>query len=369
MKDFIVKLWEESGFQDQTEIQKQAMPVLLAGKDVIAESPTGTGKTLAYLLPVIEKVDPDKKNIQAVILAPSHELAMQIYHETQKWTKGSNINSAALIGGANIKKQVEVLKKLPQIVVGTTGRVLELIKLKKMKMHEVKTIVVDEFDVLIAQEHVGNLNNIVKTTLKDRQIALFSATLSKRTEDIASELMNEPQLIQVKRSTTQGPSNTDHLYAVCEHRDKVNVLMKLVRSGIEKALVFINDFEKIKEIESKLTFKDFKIGVISGNSNKIERKNVINDFRNGKLNLVVASDVAARGLDIEALSHVINFDMTRDVDSYTHRAGRTGRMGAKGTVISLVTKGEEALLKRIAKKLNVTAQEVELHHGKCIIKK
>ncbi|OEH86420.1 RNA helicase [Desulfuribacillus stibiiarsenatis] len=363
VKPFLQEAWKVSGFSAPTAIQEKSVPPILKGQDVIAESPTGTGKTLAYLIPILHKIDPEKKSIQAVVIAPSHELAMQIYQTVQKWTTGTTIVPTSLIGGANINKQIDNLKKAPHIIVGTTGRILELIKIKKLKMHEVKSIVVDEFDVLVAQEHIGNLNHIVKATLKDRQIVLFSATLSKQTEQIGKDLMNQPQLIQVKREDI-APSNTEHIYFICEQREKIDALLKVMRAEKMKALVFINDFEKLSELESKLKFKGISFGTLTGNSSSSERKKVINDLRDNKIAFVVTSDVAARGLDIEGLTHVINFDLPRDGNQYLHRTGRTGRMGASGTVYTLVTKSEESILARYAKKVTNSLQEKKLYGGK-----
>ena len=365
LKPFLQEAWQDVGYQAPTLIQERAVPIILEGKDLVAESPTGTGKTVAYLIPLLQRIDPEKKGTQVVILAPSHELAMQISQTIQIWTKGTDIVSTSLIGGANIKRQVENLKKHPHIIVATTGRLLELIKMKKVKMHEVKTIVVDEFDVLIAQEHVNNLKSIIKTTLKERQILFFSATLSERTDQIAKELMKDPITVQIEKEAP-GASKTEHLYVVCEQREKVEALGKIVRTGKMKALAFVNDINKLSEIEAKLKFKGTKLGVLIGESTKQERKESLDNFRLGIIPLLIATDVASRGLDIDKLTHVINLDLPRNFDQYTHRAGRTGRMGASGTVISIVTQGEESILKKITNKTGVTIKKKKLYGGKIL---
>lgn len=365
MKPFLQQAWQRAAFKAPTAIQQQVAPLILAGKDVIAESPTGTGKTLAYLLPVLHMIDPEKKGVQGVILAPSHELAMQIFQTVQMWTKGSDIISVALIGGANIKGQLANLKKHPQIIVATTGRLLELIKMKKIKMHQVKTIVVDEFDVLIAQEHVDNLKSIIKTTLKERQLLFFSATLSERTEQIAQELMEQPHIVQIKSKGSTAP-NAEHFYLLCEQREKIEMLPKIMRLGKVKALVFINDLLKVPEIEAKLKYNGMNLGVLTGDTKKNRRQQALNNFRQGKIPLLIATDVAARGLDIEGVTHVINWDLPSSPNQYIHRAGRTARMGGTGTVISIVTKGEENILRRITGKLGIDIKRKRFYKGKMV---
>ena len=365
LKPFIQEAWQQAGFEEPTEIQKMVVPKVLTGEDLIAISPTGTGKTLAYLLPVLHKLDPEKKDLQALVLAPSHELVMQIFNEVQKWTAGSKINSTALIGGVNVKKQLENLRSHPQIIVATTGRLLEIINLKKIKMHEVKTIVVDEFDVLAANEHLSSLKNIIKTTLKDRQLLFFSATQSKNIEQITADLAIKPEVVIVDKEQKLS-SKVQHIYFLCEQREKIDQLRGIANSLKTKALTFINDVNRLSEIESKLKYKGITLSVLIGEANKSERKLAIERFRDGKLALLLATDVAARGLDISGLACVIHFDLPRDSKQYLHRSGRTGRMGAGGTVISIVTKKDESKLQEISKQLGIVISKKVLYRGEII---
>jgi superfamily II DNA/RNA helicase len=358
---FVESVWEESGFTKLTEVQKRSIPLILQGKDVVCESPTGTGKTLAYLLPIINKIDASKKQAQAVVLAPSRELAMQIQSEIQKWTKGSEITSAAFIGGANVKKQVEKLKKKPHIVVGTTGRLLELMKMKKLKMHEVKTIVVDEFDLMITPEHRKEVKEIIKSTLKERQVLFFSATLSDETETVADELLQEYEIVKVE-SELDNPK-VEHVFVHTELRDKVEALRNLAYFKDIKALVFFNQVDKLSEAEEKLKYKGVNLEVLAGEAKKVERKQSLDRFRAGKVSLLLTTDVAARGLDIQGVTHVIHFDFPTDTKQYIHRSGRTGRMGAEGTVISLVTKREQSFLEKMSHELSLTVHQKTIHGG------
>jgi superfamily II DNA/RNA helicase len=363
MKPFLQENWMKAGFEKPTAIQLQTTHLIIEGKDVIAQAPTGTGKTLAYLIPVLEKVDKGKGHIQAVILASSHELVMQINQEIQKWGEGSGISGAAFIGGANVKRQIEKLKKHPQIIVGTPGRVNELIKVKKIKMHEVKIIILDEGDQLLVPEHVNTVKSIVKSAQRDRQMLLFSATIDGTTEKIARGFMNEPELIIVEKDEMV-EAKVDHLYFVCELRSKFDILGKLARIKNIKGLAFIRDIGNLTVMAEKLQYKGISLGVLHSDAKKAERETSLKNFRSGKSPLLLATDVAARGLDITEVTHVINVDIPNDLTQYVHRAGRTGRLGSTtGTVISIVTEREERTLKQYAKELGVVLHKQVFYQG------
>ncbi len=365
LQPFLQEAWKKAGFNEPTAIQTKAISEILANKDVIGESPTGTGKTLAYLLPVLHCIQPGPSHIQAVILASSHELVMQIHGEIQTWSQGSGISSAAFIGGANMKRQLEKLKKRPNIIVGTPGRLNELIKMKKLKMHEVKTIVIDEADQLFVPEHVQTVQQIVKMALSDRQILVFSATVSERTKSLAKDMMNHPLEIEVGRDELPA-SKVEHVYIKSEARDKVDVLRKLVRQEQMKALAFFKGIDTLIEFEEKLTFKRVEAGSLHSETKKEDRATTIKGFRKGDFPVLLATDVAARGLDIKGLTHVIHIDVPQDADQYVHRSGRTGRSGAEGTVISLVTEREERNLKQIARELQLSLVKKELYMGEIV---
>ncbi|OCA83083.1 RNA helicase [Bacillus sp. FJAT-27225] len=362
-KPFISTVWERSDFKQPTAIQEAAIPAILEGRDIIAESPTGTGKTLAYLLPVLEKIDSSGLALQAVVLASSQELIMQVYQEFQKWSEGSGIRGAAFIGGANVKRQLEKLKKKPHIAFGTPGRMNELIKQKKLKMHEVKAIVLDEGDQLLVREHFGQVQDIVKSALKERQVVLFSATMKPETEELAKNLTEDPEVIRIKKDTSIPDGKVEHIYFSCEPREKMLLLEKIARLENTKTLAFINDITEIPVITAKLQFKDLSVGLLHSELDKTVRQRAVKDFRDGKINMLVATDVAARGLDIQGVTHVVHVDFPRDIEQYIHRSGRTGRMGADGTVISLVTEREERELKVFARKLDISVEKRIFYKG------
>ena len=245
LKPFLQEAWTKSKFTNPTPIQEKSIVSILEGKDVIAESPTGTGKTLAYLLPTLQKINVEKKAVQILILASTRELVMQILEEINIWSEGSDIESLAVIGGANIKRQMDKLKKKPQIIVGTPGRVVELIQLKKLKVHEVKTLVFDEGDQLFSSEHQKEVDQIIKSTMKIKQVLVFSATLQEEVEKKAKERMREPLVIRIKDDGGQ-KENVDHFYIVCEERGKLTTLRKLMNIKDMKALAFSNNKNQIE---------------------------------------------------------------------------------------------------------------------------
>lgn len=368
-KDFLIKSWGEAGFNGPTPVQEKTIPHTIEGKDVQSEAPTGSGKTLAYLLPMLQKINTEDKNLQAVVLASSHELVMQIYGELQKWSEGSEIRSASIIGGANIKRQIEKLKKKPHIIIGTPGRTLELINQKKLKMHEVKTLVLDEGDQLLVPEHVSTLESIIKTTKRDRQLLLFSATLSPNASAIAGKWMADPVTVRISREESSNPE-VNYGYFPVEQREKIETLRRLASLKDFQALVFFRDIGNLQVAAEKLRYKGVNIGVLHGDSNKKERAASIKAFREGDYTLLLSTDVAARGLDIAGLQNVINMDIPDEEDQFIHRAGRTGRLGGgTGNVLSIVIPAEEKKLKKVARNLNISVVEKELYKGRIFDKK
>lgn len=362
---YIQKL-ADHGIKEPTDVQREAIPLIAEGKDVIAQSQTGTGKTLAYLLPVLQKLDASSKHVQALVLVPTRELGMQIQREIEQLIDGTELRTLALIGGAAIKRQVERLRQRPHIVVGTPGRILELIKIRKFTMHYVKTIIVDEVDHLFELGASNEVENVLKAALRDRQIAFFSATISDAIMEAGKRWMNEPMTVQINRSQ-QTAATISHCYFVTEERDKIDQLRRIIRQFNPKATIcFVTGTQDIREVVTKLQYHQIKAEALYGESGKMERANVLNGFRSGKFQVLVATDIAARGLDIEHVSHVINYDLPVDADHYVHRVGRTGRAGQDGTAISIITAHEVPILERMAKRLNVPIAAKRLYRGEVL---
>lgn len=335
-------------------IQSLVIPVALENKDLVATSHTGSGKTLAYLLPLFEKIDPSLKQVQAIILAPTHELVVQINEQIKRLATLSEvpIASTTLMGGMNIEKQIKTLKTKPQIVVGSSGRILDLIKKKKLTAHTIRTLIIDEADNLLDKNQSVDVKSIVKAVLRDTQIMLFSATINERTLADSQTFMKEPVVINCSE-TLLNPNITHH-FAIVEQRKKFETLRKLINTyNPTKALVFVNNIHEVEVMVEKLVYHKKLAGGLYGSQTKQQRQQTLESFRSGKLNILVSSDLSARGLDIPDISYIFNLDLPPSSHDYLHRAGRTARGNNTGTAICLITEREQSVLKEYAKKLSI----------------
>lgn len=349
-----------------TPIQSKVIPIALEKKDLVGESQTGSGKTLAYLLPLFQNIDSSKREMQALILAPTHELVMQIDNEIKLLSENSQagITSTPIIGEVNAKRQIEKLKEKPHIIVGSVGRVLELISQKKIKAHTIKTIVLDEADNLLAKDKLSTVKNIIKTTLRDRQLMAFSATIHTETLALARELMKEPEVIKVEDTNTVN-ENIEHMYFLSDPREKIETLRKLIASiNPKRAIVFLNRNEEVDLATVKLKYHHINAEGIYSNTSKEDRKKALEGFRSGKVQLLISSDIAARGLDVKDVTHIFNLNLPSDPKEYLHRSGRTGRAGDFGTSISIISPVELSLIKKYEKNLNIRIQSKKIVRGK-----
>lgn len=361
----ITKALSELNITTPTKIQEISIPKIKENLDVMLQSETGSGKTLAYLLPLIEKIDFAKRENQFIILVPTHELALQVNEVLNKIAEKSSqpIKSMVIMGDVNIKRQVEKLREKPQFVIGSPGRILELIKLKKISAHAIKTIVIDECDKLLDKNNIDVVNNVIKTTLRDRQMIMASATITEETLSIGNEIMKSPEVLKCSDESKINP-NITHLYIACDKRDKILILRKLMASiKPKKAIAFINKTDEIEILTSKLQFHGLKADGIHGSFMKNERRKAMTDFKAERINLLVSSDLSARGLDIDGVTHIFNIDLPEDINTYVHRSGRTARGNNKGTVISIVSPLEIAHLKSFTSNLNVDLTEKTLSYG------
>ncbi|OXM17151.1 DEAD/DEAH box helicase [Paenibacillus herberti] len=354
----------ENGIGEPTPIQEQAIPSLLSGKDISAGSQTGTGKTLAYLLPLLQRLDPQSKAVQAIVLSPTQELAMQLVRVAQEYGEPLGIRTQQLIGGAAVKRQLEKLKLNPQLVIGTPGRLNELVKSKKLKLNQATIVVVDEADQVFALGSTTEVETILWATPKSKQIAFFSATYPDIMKTLEKRWMKDPVRIDIEPE--QRVSETiSHYFVVCDWRDKLDTARKLLRLlEPSSALLFINNTDLIANYESKLAYEGFAVETLYGDADKQKRAATLARFRDGRCKLLVATDVAARGLDIPGLPLVVNLEPPADADQYVHRAGRTGRMGRVGTVLSIVAPNEKYHIEKYERKLGIKFMERVLYKGK-----
>ncbi len=351
-----------------TPIQAAVIPDILSGRDVIGQSATGTGKTLAYLLPLFQKIDVSKREMQAIILSPTHELALQIFRQAEMLAQNSGlpVTSAVIIGDVNITRQIDKLKEKPHIIVGSAGRILELVQKRKINAQTIKTIVIDEADRLLEDSNRAGVALVIKSTQKDRQLLLFSATITPAAVTKAGEWMKDPVFASLQAESAV-PTGITHAYFLSEARDKIEILRKLLASlQSERTLVFVNTAAAIAETVAKLRHHGVAAVGVHGSSSKIDRQEAMGDFCAGRAHVMVASDLASRGLDIPGVENVINLDLPENPQAYLHRAGRTGRAGEGGCVFSLVDRAEARHIHYLQKSLQIRIPEKKLSYGKIV---
>ena len=365
-KPFLQEAWERARFTELMPVQEQAIPLLREGKDVLAEAPTGTGKTLAYVIPALEKIEVEEPHVQVVITAPTRELVMQIHQVIQLFAQGSGIKSGAFIGGVELKRQYERLKKKPQIIVGTPGRLVELIDSKKLKMHKVKLIVLDEADQIYESGMSDSATRIANSALRDRQLAFVSATLPERTAEWGRTLANDPETIRVERAVS---TQVTFGYLETSRRQKPELLRRLANMQGSKVLTFINNRSFLGPLNGELSKFSLKYRILDAEKGKRERMETLRSYKKGEFPLLVTTGLAARGLDIEAVTHVVHYDLPESLDDFVHRSGRTGRGNANGMVLALVTDQDLKHLKTLAKQMGVEMEAMEIYRGEVIPKR
>lgn len=352
------------GFAVPTAIQREAIPRVAAGGSLIGRAPTGTGKTLAYLLPLLAALQPEGRAVQAVILAPTYELAMQIAGEAREMaaSAGSSLRVQGLIGGANITRQIDKLKERPQLIVGSAGRLLELSRRGKLRLNEVRTLVLDEFDRLLDDQNLANTAELVRLLppVEKLQVLMFSATAPKKALERAA-FLGKPELVAVEEEPAVQGRRQD-LYRLTPFREKIGVVRRLARRlDIQRGLVFISRRFDVEKTLAHLSYEGLAAESLVGAGGKQARQHAVEAFRRGKVRLLLATDVAARGLDIPGIDYVINLEVPEDARAYLHRAGRTARAGAEGTVITLVDAKEKEKLAGLEKQLGFRLRPMD--HG------
>ncbi|MEH6993311.1 DEAD/DEAH box helicase [Neobacillus drentensis] len=349
---------KEFGVAKPTPIQEKAIPFVMNGRDVIAQAQTGTGKTFAFILPILEKINPLASHVQALIVTPTRELALQITEEFVKLTNDiDGVDVLAVYGGQDVDKQLKKLKKNIQIVVGTPGRLLDHIRRGTVHLSEASYLVLDEADQML---HIGFLNeveDIIRETPKTRQTMLFSATMPGEIRTLANKHMRKPEYIQVEK--TQGPAANVKLIAIHTiDRAKQATLIQLVETHRPYlAVIFCRTKRRVSKLYEVLKSHKFLCDELHGDLSQAKREQVMKRFRDGDIQLLIATDVASRGLDVEGVTHVYNYDIPQDAESFIHRIGRTGRAGTKGLAITFYSTDDRPTLDMIEKELNINIQK------------
>lgn len=358
---------EKQNITIPTGIQETAIPFALENKDIIAEAHTGTGKTLAFLIPIFEKINVEKREMQAIILAPTHELVVQIESQIKllSTNSGINVTSLSIMGESNIEKQIKKLKEVkPHIIVGSPGRILDLIKKKKITAHTIKTIVLDEADNLLSKNKPVIIKDIIKSTMKDRQLMFFSASINKETLNLAKTLVKDVEIIKIENKSEINPK-IEHICILGSLRDRFENLRKLLAAEQpQRAIVFVNNNTDLRQINEKLQYHKVKSTATYGNASKEERQRALDAFRRGKCNVLVSSDLSARGLDIPEVSHIISLDFPVNPDEYLHRAGRTARGNNSGVSVCLITNKDIEILQSYEKAFDIEFTVKKLYGGK-----
>ena len=371
----LVQTAAELGFTAPTPIQQAVIPPIVAGRDVIGQAQTGTGKTAAYGLPLLHRLDRQQHGVQALVLAPTRELAIQVAAALQQYGRGLGTNVLALYGGQSYQQQLRSLRERVEVVVGTPGRLLDLMEQGHLDLGGVRAVVLDEADEMLSMGFVEDIESILDRIPPERQTLLFSATISRRVLGLSKRYLRDPETVSVTPEQLTGASIEQRYYLV-NPQDKVAAITRLFEmETIDSALVFARTRLGTGELANQLSSRGFAAEPLNGDLSQDARIQVLNRFRAGQVKVLVATDVAARGLDIDDISHVFNFDLPDDPEVYVHRVGRTGRAGREGVAITLLSPRERWMLRRIEEYTRFrmtraelpTIQQIENHRQAVIL--
>ncbi|MEH7120742.1 DEAD/DEAH box helicase [Neobacillus vireti] len=363
---FIIEALNQFGYYEPTEIQERMTPLVLKGESAIGQSQTGTGKTFAYVLPILEGIDPNRQEVQAVITAPTRELASQIYHQILKVTEhcspDKQIMTRCYIGGTDKQRTIEKLKVQPQIVVGTPGRIKDLMVEQALFIHTSNILVVDEADMMLDMGFIEDVDQVAAKMPEKLQMLVFSATIPEKLKPFLKKYMENPKTIQID-SKRKAAENLVHYLLPSRHRSKKQlVLDTLLAYNPYLAIVFTNTKKMAEEVAYFLNEKGLKVGRVHGDLNPRERKKMMKQIQDLEYQYIVATDLASRGIDIEGVSHVINYELPTDLDFYIHRVGRTARAGNSGIALTIYENSDEDALNRL-EKMGIQFKHVDLKNG------
>ncbi|WP_251555038.1 DEAD/DEAH box helicase [Neobacillus muris] len=366
---FINEALQDMGFFEPTEIQDQMIPLVLKGESAIGQSQTGTGKTMAYALPILEAIKPDRKEVQAVITAPTRELATQIYQQIVKVTEFCDPDHAIMaklfIGGTDKQRTIDKLKVQPQIVVGTPGRIYDLVQEQALFVHTAAVLVVDEADMMLDMGFIEDVDRVAARMPEHLQMLVFSATIPEKLKPFLKKYMENPKTIHIEpKQKTAGL--LEHYLLPSRHRNKKELVHDaLIAYNPYLAIVFTNTKKMAEEVADYLNEKGLKVGRVHGDLSPRERKKMMKQIQDLEFQYIVATDLASRGIDIEGVSHVINYELPSDLDFYVHRVGRTARAGSTGTALTIYDLSDEDALNRL-EKMGIVFQNIDLKNGEFV---
>jgi ATP-dependent RNA helicase DeaD len=348
------------GFEEPSPIQIKCIPAILNGEDVIGQAQTGTGKTAAFGIPILEKIQTDKNTVQSIILAPTRELAIQVSEEIRSIGRPKRVKTLPIYGGQAISRQIKALQQGVHVVIGTPGRLLDHLRRGTLKTDHVQVVVLDEADEMLDMGFIDDIEEVMRFMPQSRQLLLFSATMPTLIRQLSQKYMRKAKFITVNRGEVTAPAITQIYYRVLESI-KVESLCRILDSEeIELSIIFCRTKKGVDELTDSLQARGYLAGGLHGDLTQQQRDRVMNAFRQGEIELLVATDVAARGIDVGSVSHVVNYDIPQDVESYVHRIGRTGRAGRKGMALTLVTPREMKQLRQIEKETGARLEAREL---------
>ncbi|MCP3741369.1 DEAD/DEAH box helicase [Rossellomorea sp. BNER] len=363
-KPFVNKAIENLGFLEPTEIQKKMIPLILKNKSAIGQSQTGTGKTHSYLLPILNRIDPNLSEVQAVITAPTRELAQQIYGEVLKIAKESDdeMTARCFIGGTDKQRTIEKLKVQPHVVIGTPGRINDLVKEQALFVHTAVTLVVDEADLMLDMGFIQDVDQIAGRMPEELQMLVFSATIPEKLKPFLKKYMENPQYAHVEPEHISA-KNIHHFIVPRKSRKKIDLLHDMLISlNPYLGIVFANTKVRADEVADALLEKGLKVGRLHGGLTPRDRKRVMKQVRDLEFQYIVATDLAARGIDIEGVSHIINYEIPSDLDFYVHRTGRTARAGSSGIAVTIYEAADEDSLNQL-EKMGIVFEHKDLQKG------
>jgi ATP-dependent RNA helicase DeaD len=360
LKDEINQALVSLGYEAPTPVQQQSIPILLAGGDLLGQAQTGTGKTAAFALPILSKIDLKLKKPQALIIAPTRELAIQVAEAFQSYAKYlPGFHVAPIYGGQDSRIQVRALTRGPHVVVGTPGRLMDHLRRKRLDVSAVKTVVLDEADEMLKMGFIDDITWILDQIDQPHQTALFSATMPAVIQKVSQRYLKDAKKVQIKTKTNR-VETIQQLYMCVERGQKVDALTRYLEvEEMEAVIVFVRTKTASAELAQKIQARGYAAEALNGDIKQQMREKVIGRLKDGKLDIVVATDVAARGLDVSRLSHVINFDIPSDIEAYTHRIGRTGRAGREGKALLFITPRELRLLKDIERAMPNAIKQID----------